>query len=157
MIKLCYDVNDYRRQIGQVINDEDTVIELGCHTGNTSRVILENNVKLIAIDNFKNAIYWLLIWEEDITRTLFSRSFIYGHLPLNQNIPLSEIGDWWSFIIQYLKLMVIINLKTDFWIHIRTAVFRLRLKNLIYGLPCLKNDISFERVVLKESNKQHHF
>ena len=55
MIKLCYDVNDYRRQIGQVINDEDTVIELGCHTGNTSRVILENNVKLIAIDNSPEA------------------------------------------------------------------------------------------------------
>ena len=55
MIKLCYDVNDYRRQIGEVIKDGDTVIELGCHTGNTSRVILENNVKLIAIDNSPEA------------------------------------------------------------------------------------------------------
>ncbi len=55
MIKLCYDVNDYRRQIGDVIKDGDTVIELGCHTGNTSRVILENNVKLIAIDNSPEA------------------------------------------------------------------------------------------------------
>ena len=55
MIKLCYDVNDYRRQIGDVINDGNTVIELGCHTGNTSRVILENNVKLIAIDNSPEA------------------------------------------------------------------------------------------------------
>ena len=55
MIKLCYDVNDYRRQISDVISEDDTVIELGCHTGNTSKVILENNVKLIAIDNSPEA------------------------------------------------------------------------------------------------------
>lgn len=55
MIKLCYDVNDYRRQIQDVISDEDTVIELGCHTGNTSKIILENNVDLIAIDNSPEA------------------------------------------------------------------------------------------------------
>lgn len=55
MIKLCYDINDYRRQIREIINDGDTVIELGCHTGNTSKVILENKVKLIAIDNSPEA------------------------------------------------------------------------------------------------------
>ena len=55
MIKLCYDVNDYRIQICGAINDGDTVIELGCHTGNTSKVILENDVRLIAIDNSPEA------------------------------------------------------------------------------------------------------
>jgi hypothetical protein len=55
MIKLCYDVNDYRRQIQDVINEGDTVIELGCHTGNTSGIILENDVDLIAIDNSPEA------------------------------------------------------------------------------------------------------
>ncbi|WP_407421649.1 SAM-dependent methyltransferase [Methanobrevibacter sp.] len=55
MIKLCYDVTDYRRQIRDVINDGDKVIELGCHTGNTSKVILENDVDLIAIDNSPEA------------------------------------------------------------------------------------------------------
>ncbi len=55
MIKLCYDVEDYRRQIREVINGGDTVIELGCHTGNTSKVILENDVDLIAIDNSPEA------------------------------------------------------------------------------------------------------
>lgn len=55
MIKLCYDVNDYRRQISEVLSDGDTVIELGCHTGNTSKVILENDVSLIAIDNSPEA------------------------------------------------------------------------------------------------------
>ena len=55
MIKLCYDVNDYRTQISGAINEGDTVIELGCHTGNTSKVILENDVRLIAIDNSPEA------------------------------------------------------------------------------------------------------
>ncbi len=55
MIKLCYDVNEYRRQISDVITEDDTVIELGCHTGNTSKVILENDVRLIAIDNSPEA------------------------------------------------------------------------------------------------------
>lgn len=55
MIKLCYDVNDYRRQILDVISEDDTVIELGCHTGNTSKAILENDVDLIAIDNSPEA------------------------------------------------------------------------------------------------------
>ena len=55
MIKLCYDVNDYRRQISEVLSDGDTVIELGCHTGNTSKVILENDVSLIVIDNSPEA------------------------------------------------------------------------------------------------------
>lgn len=55
MIKLCYDVNDYRRQILDIISEDDTVIELGCHTGNTSKAILENDVYLIAIDNSPEA------------------------------------------------------------------------------------------------------
>lgn len=55
MIKLCYDVKDYRRQIRDVINNGDKVIELGCHMGNTSKVILENAVDLIAIDNSPEA------------------------------------------------------------------------------------------------------
>lgn len=55
MIKLSYDVNDYRKQILDLVNDKDVVIELGCHTGNTSKVILEKNVELIALDNSPEA------------------------------------------------------------------------------------------------------
>lgn len=55
MIKLSYDVEDYRKQISDLVNDGDCVIELGCHTGNTSKVILENDVRLIALDNSPEA------------------------------------------------------------------------------------------------------
>ena len=55
MIKISYDVNDYRRQISEAVNDGDCIIELGCHTGNTSKVILQNDVKLIALDNSPEA------------------------------------------------------------------------------------------------------
>ena len=56
MIKLSYDVKDYRKQISDLISSGDVVIELGCHTGNTSKVILEKDVRLIAIDNSPEAI-----------------------------------------------------------------------------------------------------
>jgi len=55
MIKLSYEVKDYRRQITNLIKTGDTVIELGCHTGNTSKVILEKDVTLIALDNSPEA------------------------------------------------------------------------------------------------------
>ncbi|MCR5026951.1 MAG: class I SAM-dependent methyltransferase [Methanobrevibacter sp.] len=55
MIKLSYDVNDYRKQIEDLLSPGDVVIELGCHTGNTSKAILEHNVRLIALDNSPEA------------------------------------------------------------------------------------------------------
>ena len=55
MIKLSYDVDDYRRQIRDLTEDGYCVIELGCHTGNTSKVILERDVNLIALDNSPEA------------------------------------------------------------------------------------------------------
>ena len=55
MINLSYNICDYRKQILEILNDNDTVIELGCHVGNTSRLILENDVKLIALDNSPEA------------------------------------------------------------------------------------------------------
>ena len=51
MIKLSYDVKDYRMQLNDLISKNDVVIEVGCHTGNTSKEILEKDVQLIALDN----------------------------------------------------------------------------------------------------------
>ena len=55
MIKLSYNIHDYRKQIMNTIKENDTIIELGCHIGNTSKIILEKNVKLIALDNSPEA------------------------------------------------------------------------------------------------------
>ena len=52
MIKLSYDVEKYRSQILEVTENGDSVIELGCHVGKTTRFILDNlDVNIIALDN----------------------------------------------------------------------------------------------------------
>ena len=58
MIKVSYNIKKYRNQLFEVINSGDTIIELGCHVGTTSRMILDNfeNITLISIDNSPEAI-----------------------------------------------------------------------------------------------------
>ena len=58
MIKLSYDVKNYRNQILDLTQNGDTIIELGCHVGNTTRIILDNfkDSQIIALDNSPEAI-----------------------------------------------------------------------------------------------------
>ena len=55
MIKLSYDVEKYRRDILDLVNPGDTVIELGCHMGGTTRLIPES-CNIIALDNSPEAV-----------------------------------------------------------------------------------------------------
>lgn len=55
MIRLCYDVEKYRSEIGDLVKPGDTVIELGCHTGGTTRTIPET-CSIIALDNSPEAV-----------------------------------------------------------------------------------------------------
>lgn len=50
MIKLSYDIKNYRNDLLELVNSGDTVIELGCHTGGTTKTIPED-CNVIAIDN----------------------------------------------------------------------------------------------------------
>ena len=58
MIKLSYDVKNYRNQILDLTQNGDTIIELGCHVGNTTRILLDNfkDSQIIALDNSPEAI-----------------------------------------------------------------------------------------------------
>ena len=58
MIKISYDIKVYRKILGNILNEKDKVIELGCHVGKTSRLIAEKvkNGKLICLDNSPEAI-----------------------------------------------------------------------------------------------------
>ncbi|MBQ2832086.1 trans-aconitate 2-methyltransferase [Methanobrevibacter sp.] len=55
MIKLSYDINDYRKNLLGLVEDGDTVIELGCHVGGTTR-LLADRCRVIALDNSPEAI-----------------------------------------------------------------------------------------------------
>ena len=55
MIKLSYDVKNYRNDLQDLVDDGDTVIELGCHVGQTTRLLMDR-CKVIAVDNSPEAI-----------------------------------------------------------------------------------------------------
>ena len=55
MIKLSYDIKNYRKDLAELIKPGDTVIELGCHLGGTTRLI-NKDANVIAIDNSPEAI-----------------------------------------------------------------------------------------------------
>lgn len=53
MIKVVYDIKVYREALKDIIKKEDIVVELGCHIGNSTKIIskLVSQGKIIAIDN----------------------------------------------------------------------------------------------------------
>ena len=55
MIKISYDIENYREDILNLVNAGDNVIELGCHVGGTTR-LLPKDCNVIAIDNSPEAI-----------------------------------------------------------------------------------------------------
>lgn len=57
MIKLSYDIKNYRKQILDLTQNGDTIIELGCHVGNTTKILLDNfkDLKIMALDNSPEA------------------------------------------------------------------------------------------------------
>ena len=55
MIKLSYDVKKYRRDLLELVETDDTVIELGCHVGGTTKLIAPE-CRVIAVDNSPEAI-----------------------------------------------------------------------------------------------------
>ena len=47
MINISYDIKEYRKQLFDIANDGNVIVELGCHVGNTTKLILDkfDNVK----------------------------------------------------------------------------------------------------------------
>ena len=54
MIKLSYNVSKYRRDILDLANPDDSIIELGCHIGKTTE-LLPKTCNIIAVDNSPEA------------------------------------------------------------------------------------------------------
>lgn len=54
MIKLSYDVKNYRKDLLEIVKPDDVVIELGCHIGGSTKLI-SNSCNVIAVDNSPEA------------------------------------------------------------------------------------------------------
>ena len=82
MIKISYDIHIYREQLKEILKEKDTVVELGCHIGNTSQIIAKKikNGKLIAIDNSPEAIAPM----KTLTNEYSNLEFISGDVRLHE-------------------------------------------------------------------------
>ena len=58
MINISYNMKEYRHELFNIANVENTIIELGCHVGKTTKLILDKfeDVNVIAIDNSPEAV-----------------------------------------------------------------------------------------------------
>ena len=75
MIKLSYDIKNYRKDLLNLVKNDDTIIELGCHVGGTTKIFPET-CKVIAIDNSPEAV------EE--MKKLKNVTFIFGDVRLHE-------------------------------------------------------------------------
>jgi hypothetical protein len=56
MIKIAYNIKIYREALRDTIKKDDVVVELGCHTGNSSKIISKLTIgKVIALDKSEEA------------------------------------------------------------------------------------------------------
>ncbi|HMK54474.1 MAG TPA: class I SAM-dependent methyltransferase [Methanobacteriaceae archaeon] len=57
MIKVVYDIKIYREVLRNIIKQDDVVVELGCHLGNSTRIMAEmaHDGQIIALDKSDEA------------------------------------------------------------------------------------------------------
>ena len=81
MIKISYDIKIYRQQLEEILKEDDTVVELGCHIGNTSEIIAKKIKKgrLIALDNSPEAIDKMNILSEKYNNLEFISGDVRFH------------------------------------------------------------------------------
>ena len=69
MIKLSYGIEKYREDLLNLVETDDTVIELGCHVGGTTKLI-SDKCRVVAVDNSPEAV--------DIMNNMGSVEFVSG-------------------------------------------------------------------------------
>jgi len=58
MIKVVYDIKVYRKGLKEIIKTDDVVVELGCHVGNSTRIIAQHNPhgKILSLDKSQESV-----------------------------------------------------------------------------------------------------
>ena len=87
MINVVYDIKVYRQALREIIQKDDVVVELGCHVGNSTRIIaqLAPEGKIIALDKgsqSKEKLYELI--KESDTSIEFIQSDVRLHETLEE-------------------------------------------------------------------------
>ncbi|QHN08142.1 class I SAM-dependent methyltransferase [Methanothermobacter sp. THM-2] len=84
MIRLVYDIKIYRDVLREVLRPGDTVVELGCHIGNSTRIIsdLVQEGRVVAVDNSPEAVDVM----EALSRERDNVEFISGDVRLHETL-----------------------------------------------------------------------
>lgn len=85
MIKIVYDIKVYREVLKNIINKDDVVVELGCHMGNSTRIIAQKapHGKIIALDKGSQSEKKMKELIEDETTSI---EFIKGDVRLHETL-----------------------------------------------------------------------
>lgn len=81
MIRIVYDIKVYREVLRNIIKEEDVVVELGCHVGNSTKIIskLSPKGKIIAIDNSPESVARMESLIEDHPNVEFIKADVRLH------------------------------------------------------------------------------
>ncbi len=84
MIKLVYDIKDYRDLLRDTLKKKDSVVELGCHVGNSTKIIagLVSKGQVIALDNSPESVNKMAIIMEEHPHVEFIRADVRLHKTL---------------------------------------------------------------------------
>ena len=95
MINISYDIKEYRKQLFDIVNDGNVIVELGCHVGNTTKLILDkfDNVKIIATDNSPEAVGKMEKLADDYSNLTFISGDVRRHEILLEAFRLTQSCD----------------------------------------------------------------
>ncbi|MEN4006662.1 MAG: rRNA adenine N-6-methyltransferase family protein [Methanobacteriaceae archaeon] len=93
MIKIVYDIKVYREALKNVIRTDDVVVELGCHVGNSTKILAELARKIIALDNSPEATESMTEIENKYRNVKFIKADVRLHETLENIIKIIKSCD----------------------------------------------------------------
>jgi SAM-dependent methyltransferase len=95
MIKVVYDIKVYREALKNIIKADDVVVELGCHVGNSTKILAElaSEGKIMALDNSPESVESMAKIESDYKNVEFIKADVRLHETLEDVIKKIETCD----------------------------------------------------------------
>ena len=86
MIKVVYDIKVYRQVLRDIIKKDDVVVELGCHVGNSTRIIddLSTDGQIMPLDNSPESVSAMKSVTEEYPGVEFIKADVRLHETLEE-------------------------------------------------------------------------
>ena len=86
MIKVIYHIKVYRQILSGIIKKDDVVVELGCHVGNSTKIIgdLSPEGKIISLDNSPESVSAMKTVTDEYSNVDFIKADVRLHETLEE-------------------------------------------------------------------------